>query len=665
MDLFEHANPYDLSYHQNVRDFKVDEERYPFYKLVPKSEIENLQFRIHLQEAARDDVGLQQQLWQMCRRDTLFWLNAFCWLHEPRPRPRVLPFITWPHQDPCIADLESTLGVRDAAIDKSRGEGATWMALMVLLKYWLFGDPMNDDYQMFSFGLVSRNEDAVDKVDEPGCLMWKLDFQIEQLPFWMKPDGFDPDKHRKYSTHILTNPENRNTFVGYSATSDVASGGRHTAFLMDEMAKFPRHSDYSAMSSTQYVSDCRWVVSTFKGNHGAYYDLIRGQGTSAKVIVLDWKDNPVRNRGLYTVTHGNISPLSDSNPLPSNYDPGDIHKMLRNRGFQVEDKILSPWYVNECVRGNATPSSIAEELDRDPERSGSPFFQPDVLQRLKENCREPLDTGRLDFFSHSCEPDKWIHDGRGEWLLWCEVLLTGRPSSAYDFVMGIDVAAGGGGSLSSNSAISVANVTGQKVAEFASPRTLPQDLARIAYAAGHWFRGPGGPAYLIFESNGSTGVQFAKSILELEYPRLFLDEVETEISRVKQKKPGYWNQGERKRPVLYGSYRQALSDGNFSNPSAQALDECKFYEHMPGGGIEHVAASSKNEDASGAGHNHGDRATADALCWRGILDLSPRTKLGKPKFRNEPTIEDKCAPDGSFLARRNEWKKESAVNSLW
>jgi hypothetical protein len=655
-------NTYDLAYHEWVRSFEIDRERYPYYDLVPKDLIENLSFRRELQVAALEDLELQQQLWQMCRRDTLFWINCFCWLFEPRPRPKTIPFITWPNQDPCICTLEECLGVEDAGVEKSRGEGASWLTLMILLKYWIFGDPLDDDFRQFAFGLVSRTEEAVDDPDDPDSLMWKLDFQIKKLPIWMRPKY-----ERKIQRHLLRNMETDSTIVGYSAVGDVASGGRKTAFMMDEMAKFKTGHDYAAMSSTQYVTDCRFVVSTFRGNSGYYYDALRGPDSSMRKIILDWKDNPTRNRGLYTVSHGRVKPLDgDANPLPEDYQKTAraTLEILRNRGFQIEDKIRSPWYDAQCARTGATPSSIAEELDRDPERSGSPFFDPEVLQRVIGNTRPPHEIGKLDYYKETYEPHEWVQNPRGEWNLWCEILATGRPSNAYDYVMGIDVAAGGGGSLSSNSCISVANVTGQKVAEFASPRVLPQDLARLAHAAGHWFTGPAGPAYLIFESNGPTGAQFARAIMELEYERLYFDESETEISRKKRLRPGFHNQSE-KRGILYGGYRQALSDGYFMNPSSTALNECKFYEHQPGGGIEHVSAKGNKEDAAGAGHNHGDRATADALCWRGIIDIAPHGKGRNPTIQNEPTIQTKNAPMGSFLARRNEWRKREESEAFW
>ena len=227
---------------------------------MPRQVEENYAYRLALQDYCSTNTEAQRNAWEMCRQDTFFWINSFCWLYEPRPRPRTLPFVLWPHQEPALAKAERCLGHRDCGLEKSRSEGASWLLLMLFLKYWIFGDPLDDTIKMFSFGLVSKDEASVDDPDNPDTLMWKLDFQLKQLPYWMVPN-FD----RRVNKHILRNNSNGNTIVGYSATGDVASGGRKTAFLMDEMSKFPRNSDYAAMSSTQYVTDCRYVVSTFKG----------------------------------------------------------------------------------------------------------------------------------------------------------------------------------------------------------------------------------------------------------------------------------------------------------------------------------------------------------------------------------------------------------------
>lgn len=611
------------------------------------------------------DKEMQNNVWHMCRMDTFFFLNTFAWLYEPRPRPRILPFVLWPHQEPALATMERCLGHADCGLEKSRSEGASWLGTMLFLKYWLFGDPKDETLKRFAFGLVSKDEASVDDPDNPDTLFWKLNFQLKQLPSWMVPKF-----EYKSSKHILRNVDTGSTIVGYSATGDVASGGRKTAFFMDEMAKFPKNSDYAAMSSTQYVTDSRFVVSTFKGNYGYYYDAMRGPASSMEKIVLDWKDNPIRNHGMYQVTKGRIREVDrENNPLPKGYvvKVADTFEMLRQRGFPIEGRLRTPWYDKECARTAATPPSIAEELDRDPERSGSPFFDIGVIDRLLRECTDPLMRGRLDYDRDTFEPCDFMEYEDGELEIWFPLIPGGRPKKDLQFVLGIDIAAGGGGAGSSNSVISVCNSHGEKVAQFASPKVYPQELAHLAYAMGHWFKGPSGPALVVFEANGPTGAQFSREIVDIEYPNLFMDEREMEYSRGKTKRPGFVNQGE-KRGYLYGNYRNALSFGKFCNPSRTALEECKFYQVVPNG-VEHSSAL-KSDDPSGAGHNHGDRTTADALCYRGVIDIVGLTRTAK-KFRtmlpdvdDGPTIRD-TGPPGSFLARRNEWENDRKARSVW
>ena len=608
------------------------------------------------------DKEMQENVWHMCRQDTLFWISTFCFLYEPRPRPRIMPFVLWPHQEPALAQMERCLGHSDCGLEKSRSEGASWLVLMLFLKYWLFGDPVDETLQRFSFGLVSKDESSVDEPDNPDTLMWKLDFQLKQLPSWMVPNF-----ERKTSKHILRNVENGNTIVGYSATGDVASGGRKTAFAMDEMAKFPRSSDYAAMSSTQYVTDSRIVISTFKGNYGYYYDAMRVQQSSMEKVILDWKDNPTRNHGMYQVSKGRMRELDKkNNPLPKGYvvKVADTFEILRGRGFAIEGKERSPWYDKECLRTGATPSSIAEELDRDPERSGSPFFDISVLDRLLRETLEPLGRGRLDYDRETYQPDKFLEDEDGEMEVWFSLLPGGGPKTDVQYSLGIDIAAGGGGSQSSNSAISVVDSHGDKVAQYTSPKIYPQELAHLAFAMGHWFRGPRGPALIVFEANGPTGAQFSREIVDIGYPNIFMDEREMEVSRGKSKRPGYVNQGE-KRGFLYGNYRQALTIGRFFNPSKTALEECKFYQ-VTQNGVEHSSAMRKG-DPSGAGHNHGDRTTADALAYRGVVEVSGGraiTKRKEPGSADGPTIKDVGVP-GSFLSRRNEWESSKQKQLSW
>jgi hypothetical protein len=238
------------------------------------------------------DVGYRRHVLELCRADTLLFYATFCWLYEPRPTPKVIPFIPWPHQVPAIQKLDECWGKRDCIFDKSRGEGATWIVLLRMLKSWLF-EPL------FAGGLASRNIQAVDRRDDMDALMPKLDWELTMLPEWMVPDY-----RRVYGDeHILVNNENRATIAGYAATDDLGSGGRKTAWVWDEPAKFPAGRDQAALDSTEATTECRVMISTFKGTNNAYYRLTRDPGNTP-VIVLDWKDNPTRNRGMFRIVDG-------------------------------------------------------------------------------------------------------------------------------------------------------------------------------------------------------------------------------------------------------------------------------------------------------------------------------------------------------------------------
>lgn len=615
-----------------------------FYLEVPKDPAENLRYRIALREKAARDKKLQKAIISACREDTLFFFNAFCYLFEPRPRPRIIPLITWPHQEPFVLALDEHLGYRDIGIEKARGEGASWMVLMKFFKEWVFHPAP------IAFGLVSRNESAVDTPNDPDCLMWKLDFQLKKLPNWMRPRA-----QRSLSDHSLTNLDNGATIVGYSATGDVASGGRKTAFLMDELAKFPKGADREAMDSTFPVTDCRILVSTPKGSSGAYYDAMHEESSMAKII-LDWKDNPTRNRGLYRLEKGEIVEIDPvNNPLPAGYREEAntrIFPKLKSRGFNLEGTTRSPWYDKQCVRPGATPQSIAQELDRDYGGSGFRYFDEELISKLKENIRAPLTRGMLAYDPEELTP-RWMHNENGELHLWIRIGLDGQPP-AGQYVVGCDVAAGTGGDFSSNSVACVIDkLSGEQVAEFATRHMRPDRFAEWAIALAKWFHG----AYLIWESNGPPGRTFTNTVMEHHYGNIYFRTVKEQIGNKRTKKPGWHSSPGDKSELLggvsEGGLHAAAESGALKIRSAPLLEECKQYA-FENGKVAHVK-SLRTQDEAAKGESHGDRVIAAGVAWLGAKD--------RP-IERKPTHQ--TAPPGSYAARRLAREEEaSRQRSPW
>lgn len=618
--------------------------RYP----VEKNFHANLWLRQKLIREAAGDVQLQQDLMDICREDIHFFFHHFVTLYEPRNEMKELPFIVWPHQVEVIDAMQQAIREgEDFGLEKSRGEGASWMSILVFFHSWLFSE------DQVKFTIVTRNEETVDARDDMDALMPKLDFVLDRLPGWMAPPFT-----RSHSKHSLLNHNTKSTIIGYSTTGDVASGGRATAMLLDELSKFPRGQDYEAMASTQHVTNSRFLVSTYKGNSGAFFEAMNGDSSMIRKT-LTWEDNPTRNRGLYTVEGGQLVENDPSNPLPDGYRERakDLLPRLANRGYQIGDKVRSPWYDKQCLRVGATPSNIAEELDRDPTRAGSSYFDPEMMDRLLRDCVNPMHEG--DFIYSQTDgqttPSRFKQRKGGAFRLWGPLLTNGALDPDTDYVIGVDIAAGGGGVQASNSALCVASIkTRQKVAAFASPAMMPHEFARLCYYVGHWLKGHSGPALIIHESNGPTGAQFGRTILEMGYPNLYRRKDETKMYGKTQAKVGLHNQGET-RGLLYGGYGDALSRGDFVNLDRQCLGELKFYQHAPGGGIVHVSEAN-TKDPSGASHNHGDRATSAALANWGLKSYPENKK--KVKVTSE-------VPVGSFQWRRDEAKNAKKEKTYW
>lgn len=143
------------------------------YQLVPRPIKENLEYRLKLRDRCARDERFKKATMQICKEDVLFWMSAFCWIYEPRPKivdgrklPNIIPFIPWDHQIPIIKELKAHLGYEDVGLEKSRGEGMSWIAVLMALHDWVF-------VPMSKIGLVSRNLDMADNPEDPDSLGWK------------------------------------------------------------------------------------------------------------------------------------------------------------------------------------------------------------------------------------------------------------------------------------------------------------------------------------------------------------------------------------------------------------------------------------------------------------------------------------------------------------
>jgi hypothetical protein len=602
------------------------------YEQVPKDLAGNLEYRRDLLRWA-DTPERQRILWTACKHDILFFINAFCWLYEPRSSrlvgtaSNVIPFRTYEYQDKAFIEMNEVLGNQDIGIEKSRDLGATWMFLTLYFYHWLFND-------FSSFGIMSRTADLVDKPGKKDTLMWKLDFLLDGdggkggLPPWMRPEVYR-------SVMIMENKTNGSSFEGASTTEDAFRGGRKKSIAVDEFAAFPKGDDYKSLSATQHATDSRMFVSTPKGGAGAYYDVMHQESNMLKVI-MDWKEHPDRRVGMYTSNGGILKVLDDKYEFPEGYK------------FVLDGKTRSPYYDDECRRPGATPQSIAQELDRDYGGSDYQVFGKELYESAKGNLLRPYSVGALYYDGESFSPD-YQETENGPVKLWCLRSSAGTPATTGDYVIGCDVAAGLGGSYSSNSvAVVVDSVTGEQVAEFASNTIRPDDFAELVVAMCNWFH----KAYLVWEHNGAPGGAFTKQVIDIGYGNIYYRELEGRAYRKKTKNPGFFTNDKNKLALL-GKMAGAIQSKEYIIRSDRLLDECRQYIYKDGKVVH--SRSIKTQDDSSKGQAHGDRVIAAALAWHGARDRPADTTVQTDEFSE--------APRGSMAYRLKEYDAMVASES--
>lgn len=610
----------------------------PFYDLAPKDLVENVKWRIRCRERALVDDRFRNALFQACEQDVLFFFSLVLWVHEPRAKIKLRPFIPWKHQETVILAMDEAITEAmqkehpvSVTVKKSRAQGGTYTYLGVQIRRALIE-------KGFSSGLVTRNEKMMDSKD-PSAVMNKLSMMLDKLPLWML-DGYE----RNISDHTIKIPETESTWVGFAATADVARGGRFTLFAFDEVGSeefIANGIDYKIMSSVSHVTNCSILCSTFGADTGVFYESAMDTD-NPRVFSLDWRDNPEHSRLAYVKQDGVVKAIK-----PEDQEEVDRYiksherdiRAIERRGHKIEGKVRSPWYDSHCLIPGATPRYIARELDMDAKGSAGKVFAPDLLERMKrEQGRRPVWRGVPVFDEETLELKGLIPRDDGPLSLWFKPGIDNRPTLG-PFTIACDIASGGVGAYSSNSVASgIDNRTGEQVLEYVIKGMEPRPFARMAVGLSLWMRN----ALLGWEDSGVSG-GFAKEVVEVcNYGNIFYRDVTQLGSQKKSRKAGFPCRDADKAD-MFEQFALAMEQGRYVPRSEEMLVECGEYEWD---GAKIIHAPTKNKGATDK--NHGDRAISAAGAWL----VFATDNLGE-KVDND--IENGQNPEyGSFLWRERQ-----------
>jgi len=246
---------------------------------------EKLKNRLIINERCNEDLKFREEVLAKCFEDSVYWCNNFAWTFDPREERRNLAFILWDKQVEYVRWVERLLkGHVDGLIEKSRDVGVSYTTLIpVVLYQWLFHD--------FNTLIGSRVESKVDKSDDPDALFWKIDYNLQRLPEWMLPKGFEWIKHR---THMrLSRPDNENVITGESSNPNFGRAGRYNLAMFDEHGFWQNAK--SAWQSSGSSATTRLSISTppESGKASFFYKL--RQGGKVNTYTLHYKDDPRRD----------------------------------------------------------------------------------------------------------------------------------------------------------------------------------------------------------------------------------------------------------------------------------------------------------------------------------------------------------------------------------
>lgn len=257
--------------------------------------------RIELMKAVDNDVFAQQALKVHYRNNWLDFIKDWCVTYNPRnqsPLPKLMPFMLFQKQIEQVHLLKECFEEgENALIEKCRDMGASWVGVAVSKIIWLF-------YPESSVGWGSRKEMLVDRLGDPSAVFPKIRQSIEYLPSFLKPKGFEMDKHGLYLRII--NPENGSVITG-EAGKNIGRGGRTSIYFKDESAHYDNPELIEAALGDN--TDSQIDISSVNGTGNVFYRRRQAgqiwepgkriESGVTRVFIMDWRDHPAKTQEWY------------------------------------------------------------------------------------------------------------------------------------------------------------------------------------------------------------------------------------------------------------------------------------------------------------------------------------------------------------------------------
>jgi len=646
---------------------KISKAPEKFFKAIPKATGDNIAFRKNLHGYLCTDKKAAANYLALSFIDPVIFFNTSLWTFNSQLQHKHLPFILWPHQEPGVRQVKSSIeDGKDAFFKKSRKQGATYINLGVLLLYFL----INPDER---FLLGSRKENLVDDGSEikdgrvlgsEETLFYKLLYMLNTMPKYLQPPI--------YKKHLfMQSLANGAAFKGEATNLGFGKAFRCRVALIDEAAQIdPNEAGYIIENLADTAPTNIFNSTPGKWGEAHPYSVLMKEHPD-KVIELSFYDNPTQNYGRYTSPEDGKILIKDikyyKNRFPGCYDNIDANKVYNinelSKAFPfIADGNISNFgcdrtaWLDEFERDKAiTPRGKAQNLLMHDIGSTETFFQLWLLEKLRDKTRRPHYKGDIGY---TLDKDGYIYDtwfesgGENSILSWWGVLKNGRPFQGHNYVVACDISKGTG---TTNSVASVLNVNTNEIeGMLVTPYMSVVDFAEKVVALCEWIGG-NEPPLLIWEENAMA--DFLKRVNELDYYSLYVKE-----DKEGHKKKSGNKYGWRSTPGANGTkvevmnkLESSLHEGLKEKPrfaplkiyDEQTINEMESYVWFEGR-ID-VGPAAMQTETSGAKASHGDRVISVAIANEGRKQQQPGTGR-EAQFYSE----------NSFMARKEAKERKEA-----
>ena len=356
-------------------------------------------------------------------------------------------------------------------------------------------------------------------------LLEKIENFLLQFPRWFWGDEFfsideKSDKNKKdiFKIHNKQRLELKNGCKVYAVSSgpNAARGISSVSWLIfDEAAFIENGMDvYAQAVATTSTGGKTIMISTPCGKDQLYYstynNALNGRN-DFHITELRWFQDPRYNCFLHWVKKDEeTKAILDEFDEPTidreghvEYNP-DRWSMLEREGY----KATSPWYVSMCNAFNNDPIKIAQELDVSFVGSSDNVVDPAYIEMQRtKNVREPdPEVVDRDF------EDVWI------WKL---------PIEGHNYLLSVDNSRGDSDDAT---AVEIIDLNGidddgkpciEQVFEY-SGKLFGDVIGELANTYGRLYNN----AFCVVESIGGYGDATLLTLMNLEYPNLYYDDVD-------------------------------------------------------------------------------------------------------------------------------------------